>query len=325
MPGTSNRRSTSVGANTSPTSRVTSPVYGLNTRRTIRSTATQESIEMQANKITQMSSTTPAPVIAATRAVAFILKDHVASEIANMVAKQVTDSVTAKLVDHVVAAISPQVALVYNTSQSLTTTLEDATSLHNSIGRERTEKEEGIKTAADRIEEAADALYESVETYQKALQILTPSLDATQEKIDMLATQITKVPTQQPMAMPSYSVAVTANLDLNINKAVSRAAIRARQILLDPKPGSTLFPINTPTIEIAKKLNEALDKAREESTPQGKIKAVTSAILETTTRESAGEKAWECARVLREARESAHVFAETGRLSAVMRSRSATE
>lgn len=122
-------------------------------------------------QITQMSSTTPAPVIAATRAVAFILKDHVASEIANMVAKQVTDSVTAKLVDHVVAAISPQVALVYNTSQSLTTTLEDAMSLHNSIGRERTEKEEGIKTAADRIEEAADALYESVETYQKALQI----------------------------------------------------------------------------------------------------------------------------------------------------------
>ncbi|KAG2050042.1 hypothetical protein BDR06DRAFT_867881, partial [Suillus hirtellus] len=53
-----------------------------------------------------------------------------------------------------------------------------------------------------------------------------------------------------------------------------RAAIRARQILLDPKPNCTLFPADTPTSEIAKKLNDALDKARDDSTPQGKIRAV---------------------------------------------------
>lgn len=226
-------------------------------------------------QITQMSSATPAPVIAATRAVAFLLKDHAANELADTIAKHITNNVTSKLVDHVIAAISPQVALVHTASQSLTTLLDDTTNLHKSIGRERTEKEESIKTAADRIEEAADALYESVETYQKALHTLTPSLDATQEKIDMLSTQMTKIPSQPPATMPSYSAAVTANLDPTIDRALGRAAIRARQILLDPKPDSSLFSANTPTSEIAKKLNDALDKARDESTPQGRIKAVS--------------------------------------------------
>ncbi|KAG2743516.1 hypothetical protein P692DRAFT_20745645, partial [Suillus brevipes Sb2] len=284
MPGTSSRRSISVGR-TSPVPRVTSPAYGLNTRRTVRSLATQESIELQVNKvmdsnsgktfleskllchidqpftlehlisvlfqITQMSNTTPAPVIAATRAVAFILKEHAASELASLVAKQVTDNVTSKLVDHVIAAISPQVALVHSASQSLTSTLDEATNLHRSIERERTEKEDNIKTAADRIEDAADALYDSVETYQKALKTLAPSLDATQEKIDLFFTQMTKTPTQQPTTVPSYSAVVATNLDPTVDKAIGRAAIKARQILLDPKPDSSLFPASTPTPEIA--------------------------------------------------------------------------
>jgi hypothetical protein len=113
-----------------------------------------------------------------------------------------------------------------------------------------------------------------VETYQKALEILTLSLDATLEKIDLVSTQITKAPTQQPTLTPSYSVVVTANLNPMIKKVISRAAIRARQILLNPKPDSLLFPANMPTSEITKKLNDALDKARDNSTPQGRIKAV---------------------------------------------------
>ncbi|KAG1717354.1 hypothetical protein EDB19DRAFT_2008500 [Suillus lakei] len=237
MPGTSSRRSTSVGPSTSPTSRVASPIYGLNTRRTVRTTTSQESIEQQTNKvkdslsgknfleakllchvdqpftlnhlisvlfqITQMSSSTPVPVVAAIRAIAFILKDHAASELATLVAKQVTDDVTSKLVDHVIAAISPQVTLIHNASQMLTSTLEGATTLHNSIGRERSEKEDNIKTATDRIEEAADALYESVETYQKALKMLAPSLDATQEKINMLSTQMSKAPSHYGQFRPN--------------------------------------------------------------------------------------------------------------------------
>ncbi|KAG1837485.1 hypothetical protein F4604DRAFT_1692204 [Suillus subluteus] len=210
-----------------------------------------------------MSSSTPVPVVAAIQAVAFLLKNvetgNAADEITKQVthsliakldnnnlvdtiSKQITDDITAKLVDHVVAAMSPQVALVHNASQTLTSTIEDMRSLYTSIGRERTEKEDNVKMAIDRIEDAADALYDSVETYQKALQTLAPSLDATQEKLDQLTTQITKTPAQvQGTVHPSYSSVVATHMPPQVDKALGRAALQACQILLDPLPGGILF------------------------------------------------------------------------------------
>ncbi|KAG2141817.1 uncharacterized protein EDB93DRAFT_1252501 [Suillus bovinus] len=268
------RRSSSMGDNTPPTSHTTSPTYGLKTRRTVQSPITQEAIEALPNRvkdapssktfleskllchigqpytinhlilalfqITQMSNMTPVPVTAAIRAVAFVLKeldiDNTAemisqqvlcslntklmdTNLASMISKQVTNDIMAKLVDHVVAAISLQVTSVHNISQSLTSTLDDTRNLHTSIGRERTEKEDNIKTTADRIEDAADALYESVETYQKALHTLTPSLDATQEKIDQLSTQISRTPTPtQGTVPPSYSSVAATYLPPKLTK-----------------------------------------------------------------------------------------------------------
>ncbi|KAG2356834.1 hypothetical protein BDR07DRAFT_1380531 [Suillus spraguei] len=182
--------------------------------------------------------------------------------IANTISKTITDDITTKMIDHIVAAISPQVALVHNASQSLTTTLEEMATLHTPIGRERTEKEDNIKTVADQIEDAADTLYDSVETYQKALQILTPSLDATQEKIDQLSTQILKTSTQtQGTAHPSYSSVAVAHLPLQVDKALGRAALQAHQILLDPLPGGVLFPPNTSKHDMVTKIKVALEAA----------------------------------------------------------------
>lgn len=281
MPGISSRRSTSVGPSTSPTSHVASPIYGLNTRRTVRTTTSQESIKQQTNKvkdslsgknfleakllchinqpftlnhlililfqITHMSSSTPVLVVATIQAVAFILKYHVASELATLVAKQVTDEVTSKLVDYMVAAISPQVTLIHNASQMLTTTLEDVTTLHNFISREHTEKEDNIKIATDHIEEAADRLYEFIETYQKALQTSAPSLDVMQEKIDMLSTQMTKVPSPTTLTptLQTYSSVLAQNIPHSADRAWERAAICTCQILLEPNPEADLFPPNT--------------------------------------------------------------------------------
>jgi hypothetical protein len=100
-----------------------------------------------------MSSSTSVTVINAIRAVAFILKDHASSEIAEITAQQITatftDNITTKLVDHVVAAISPQVALIHSASQDLSSSVENASALHKSLERERNEKEENLKTAAE--------------------------------------------------------------------------------------------------------------------------------------------------------------------------------
>ncbi|KAG2357766.1 hypothetical protein BDR07DRAFT_1490285 [Suillus spraguei] len=158
-------------------------------------------------------------------------------------------------------------------SQSIAFSLEKSEALHTLIGQERIEKEENIGKAADRIEEAADALYSSIETYQKVLQTLTPSLDTTQEKINSLAKQMTMTTTDwtQHPTQPLYSAIVVAHLPPSADKAVGRAAIQARQIILDPTPGNTLFPPGS-----SSKLKEALAKARDNTTPPSTIRAVST-------------------------------------------------
>ncbi|KAG1809363.1 uncharacterized protein BJ212DRAFT_1302590 [Suillus subaureus] len=303
MPG--GRRSMSIRLTALPTSCTISPTYGLNTCKTARSPITQEAIEALTNRvkdapftIMQMSSSTLVLVVTAIQAVAFLLKDVETSgaadaimeqvmhslitkladaNIASTMSKRITEDITAKLVDHVIAAISPQVALVYDASQSLTSTLEEMSALHTSIGRERTEKEDNVKTVADHIEDAADALHDSVETYQKALQILTPSLDATQEKIDQLPTQILKTPApSQGTVHPSYSSVVTTHLPPQVDKAIGCAALQAHQILLDPLPGGVLFSLNTSKCDMATKIKTALEAARNNSTPEGTICSITA-------------------------------------------------
>ncbi|KIK34353.1 hypothetical protein CY34DRAFT_50906, partial [Suillus luteus UH-Slu-Lm8-n1] len=217
-------------------------------------------------QITQMSGTIPATVTAAIRAVAFIMKDHVADEMAERVAEKatgkvadrvaecITESFSAKMIDHVIAAISPQVALVHSASQSLVASLAQATELHAKIERERDEDENNIKTAAERIEESADTLFSYVETCQNAIKSLGPSLDVMQDQVNSMSQRISApMPNAQPPAShPSYSSIVASHLSPTIDKALGRAAIRAREILLNPLPGESLFPPDTPKHDIAK-------------------------------------------------------------------------
>ncbi|KAG1880141.1 hypothetical protein F4604DRAFT_1679248 [Suillus subluteus] len=211
--------------------------------------------------ITQMSNATPAPVTAAIRAVAFILRKHVVCEIAEAAAKNLvtslstslsaslstsisstlTESLSTRLVDHTIAALAPQVARIHAASEALsrtaqqadetlTTTLDKAERLHRIASNERTEQEGGVSVAAERIEEAADALYATVTDCQNAIKLLTPSLDTTQERVNHLSTQMTTatatVPTQAPM-QPSYSAIAAAHLPPKVDQAIGRAAIRA--------------------------------------------------------------------------------------------------
>lgn len=63
-------------------------------------------------QVTQMAKPIPLAVTNAIRAVAFILKQHAASEIAEVVAKiaaeQLADSLSANIVNNVIAAIAPK-------------------------------------------------------------------------------------------------------------------------------------------------------------------------------------------------------------------------
>jgi hypothetical protein len=61
-----------------------------------------------------------------------------------------------------------------------------------------------------------------------------------------------------------------------VDQAVGRAAIRAQQILLDPKPGVSLFPSGSSNKNIATRLREAINNIRDANTPDGNIKAITA-------------------------------------------------
>ncbi|KAG2075526.1 hypothetical protein BDR04DRAFT_1149865 [Suillus decipiens] len=97
-----------------------------------------------------------------------------------------------------------------------------------------------------------------------------------QDKANDISKQISSTPIQQPITTQlSYSSIVASQIPAMLDQAMGQAAIRAREILLDPLPGESLFSLNTSKYNIAKKLNEALDKAWDETTPPRKVRAVS--------------------------------------------------
>lgn len=241
--------------------------------------------------ITQMSSATPTPVIAAIRAVAFLLRKQIVCEIAeaaaNTLATSLTDTISSRLVDHAIAALAPQIASIHVASEALskmaqqadtalTTTLDKAERLHRLAANERTEQEGGISVAAERIEEVADALYATVSDCQNAVKLLAPSLESTQERLNLLSKQMLASPPPTHSAPPlSYSAAAATHLPSKVDHAIGRAAIRACQIILDPKPGTSLFPPGTSNKDIAARLKEAIGNIRDDNTPPGYVRAVS--------------------------------------------------
>ncbi|KAG1866693.1 hypothetical protein F4604DRAFT_1927966 [Suillus subluteus] len=240
--------------------------------------------------ITQMSTHTLLPVITVICAVTFILKKHTACEIATAATEQLSTDLVPQLVALVKAAVTSQFEGMHTTSEqlansvqqlsdSLTPTIESAEQMHKLLKAEREEQENDAKVAADQIEEAVNELHSSVEDCQKSLKALTPSLDSTQDRINQLSTQLLTAPkpaTTQTTSQPTYSTIVASHLPPSVDKAVRCAAIRAREILLEPQAGNTLFPPNTTNPDIAKKLKEALTNIRTDTTLPGDIRSVTS-------------------------------------------------
>lgn len=235
-------------------------------------------------QVTQMAKPIPLAVTNAIRAVAFILKQHAASEIAEVVAKiaaeQLADSLSANIVNNVIAAIAPQVASIHTTAEALKTTFDHSKQLHDTMEREKEEERNDLKTAAERIEDAVDTLYESIEDCNNSYKLLTPSLEFTQDRLNNLATQLSQPlptitqPTAPIPALPTYSSVAAANIPPSIDQAVARASIRAKQILLDPTSGHSLFPADTTNAFIAKRLSDILLDIRSEGTPTGTVRAV---------------------------------------------------
>ncbi|KAG0691999.1 Alpha/Beta hydrolase protein, partial [Suillus ampliporus] len=215
-------------------------------------------------QITQMHDSTPLPVVAAICTTAFILKKHVvdemASEIASEVTHQITDTLTPHISNHVVGAIAPQMAKLLTTSDQLTDTLTRTEEIRKALANDRDEMDDSLQISADRIENAVDGLHVSVEDCQNALKLISPSLDTTQECLNSLSSQLLSqpIPTHgdanktegNTNQRQTYSAIAAMHLPPMVDKAIGRAAIRTRKILLDPLPGGNLFPPGTQHADI---------------------------------------------------------------------------
>ncbi|OJA20797.1 hypothetical protein AZE42_13677, partial [Rhizopogon vesiculosus] len=189
--------------------------------------------------ITQLKSV-PLSAQTAIRAVAFILEEHASIEIASTIAK------------HVIEAISPHIANIQSTSAALAST-SNSLALTNTPAVDLEAKLISLNDTATRIEDAADGVFSSTEDIKNAIEILSPSLDKTHHLLDTFAAKIsssTPAQTTTPALKPSYSSITANNLSPSIDRAVARASIRARQILLLPKPGNSIFPPNLPHADI---------------------------------------------------------------------------
>lgn len=75
---------------------------------------------------------------------------------------------------------------------------------------------------------------------------------------------------------PTYSSVVANNLPPKVDQVIGRAAICAQQILLDPKPGTDLFPPGTSNKDIATRIREAIGNIKDNNTPTGYVRVVTT-------------------------------------------------
>ncbi|KAG1741833.1 uncharacterized protein EDB91DRAFT_1247886 [Suillus paluster] len=242
-------------------------------------------------QITQMVKPIPLAITNAIRVTAFILKHQAVSEIAEVVAKaaaeQLSTSLSTNIVNNIIAAIAPQVASIHTAVGTIRDALEHSSKLRDSLEQEKEEEKNDLKTAAERIKDAVDTLYKSIEDCNNSYKLLTPSLEFTQDRLNTLTSHLAQHPNtltqakppMPPPTLPTYSSAAAAHLPPSFDKAVARASLRAKQILLDPTTGHSLFPPEATNTSIAKQISDILAEICNDGAPTGTI--ASRKLLET--------------------------------------------
>ncbi|KIJ11401.1 hypothetical protein PAXINDRAFT_157320 [Paxillus involutus ATCC 200175] len=227
--------------------------------------------------ISQMD-TIPLMAIEAIRAVAFLLEDDAASQIAAIMTAHITDLASKEIASQVITAIAPH---VLKTSESLHENVEEIKQLQTSISSNSNPNAINIQVSIERVEEATDAILSSLEDVKNVVTLLNPSLEATQNCINSLVAKTTESPplphAQTQLQPTSYSAAVKATTSSNhpVSAALARAAIQDHQIFLEPQQGQPLFTADQSTNDIAETMKMVLDNIHQDDAPPLIIKALS--------------------------------------------------
>jgi hypothetical protein len=259
--------------------------------RAIAVLLTQADHELKAQRIAETTTKYLTVTLGRLEKVAATYEASSNAVLADQLTDQLKGPLSAHLANHIALTLSPQIVDMTITTGSLAATLTQVEQIRDVLARERQEKDEGIQMAVDRLEESAYALYSNVQDCENTIKLLSPSLETTQSRLNTLSLQLaaqnspTTITTHPPplntaqhtrptQQSPSYSDIAATHLPPMVDQAVARASIRARQILLEPKLGNSVFPRNSSNPDIAAIINNALSKIRKDSTPAGELRAV---------------------------------------------------
>lgn len=194
--------------------------------------------------ITQMKGVS-LPAQTAIRAVAFILEDTAAIEIADSISKYVT------------AAISPHIAKLHEVAEAIATTSDIMNDTQTKI------KESSITPSNP----SAESLIETT--------LVNTRLEKIQQTVDTLSTQVKETSRQG-----GYKAALLTGLDDQGNtnqqtiQRAAREAIKARQILIDISPDSPIAPGKVTHAQLVDKIKKALKNIQKDTTPDLEIRVV---------------------------------------------------
>lgn len=150
----------------------------------------------------------------------------------------------------------------------------------------------------ERLEKVVDS-FTAIPPQLAAMATATETLkknadDITQLRTTMAETDLTRSPSNPPTNSRSYSSVVQQNAPIPapVSAALLRAAIKDRQILLEPIVGGSIFEPNENPADIAKKFQQTLSTIQSNDSPDLQIKATTrlrngGLIIELTTAEAA--------------------------------------
>ncbi|KAG1888771.1 hypothetical protein F4604DRAFT_1674394 [Suillus subluteus] len=163
-------------------------------------------------------------------------------KIAEAAATHLVNSITSGIVDQVVSALTPQLEHIQMALTTLNSTIQEAETLRKNMQHEKEEKEEENQTAEEHLEEATSILYDTVDECKTAIKNLYPTLEETQDHFKKLTSKMdatnnsATIQTQAPsQTRSSYSSIAATNLPPQVDQAVARATIQARQILITLK------------------------------------------------------------------------------------------
>ncbi|KAG1777029.1 hypothetical protein EV702DRAFT_1226839 [Suillus placidus] len=109
---------------------------------------------------------------------------------------------TPQIMEQITTTLAPQIDQLTSTSNSLTHTLEETTQLRKLV-TDRVDLDRDINASADRITHATDTLFSAIEDCQNSIDLISPSLETTQQRLNTLSTQILSQPTVLPPSPPA--------------------------------------------------------------------------------------------------------------------------